>query len=195
MTLRPRRPCWRRGLDPRAVRSARSALAAAALALAGCATASGPPAKAIARDVSAGGASALRGAQTVWLADAISRTGAVAAGLDQEASVPATHDAALRETLERSLRRMHGLELAPSRDAADLVLYFEQADRLRCFGCRQPENLWHWWGYVADRSGHELASLHGETEGGPDAAAQQFVRSVQSLARQAAPRGKGGAGR
>ena len=60
----------------------------------------------------------------------------------------------------------------------------QQADRLRCWGCRQPDDLWHWWGVVADRSGRPLASLHGESAGGPDEAARQFVRSVKSLARR-----------
>ena len=171
------------------------ALAAAALAAAGCATASGPPASAVAREVFGDNAEALRGARTVWLAGAVSRTGSLATGLDDGSSVAATGDtagAAVGEDLERAVRRTRGLELAPTRDAADLVLYFERADRLRCWGCRQPDDLWHWWGVVADRSGSPLASLHGETGGGPDAAALQFVQTVKSLARKSRRGGGGG---
>jgi hypothetical protein len=97
----------------------------------------------------------------------------------------------VREDLARAVGRVSGLELAPARDAADLVLYYEQADRLRCFGCRQPEDLWYWWGVVADPAGHELASLHGETEGGADAAARQFVKAVEDLVQRRPQRSSG----
>ena len=175
--------------------TARLAIGVAVLALAGCATASGPPASAVAKDVRGDSAEALRGARTVWLAGAISRTGSLATGQDDGSSQgvagAAARGADVSEELERAVRRTRGVELAPTRDAADLVLYFEQADRLRCFGCRQPDDLWHWWGLVADRSGRPLASLHGETAGGPDEAAEQFVQSVKSLARKTR-RGGGG---
>ena len=149
------------------------ALAAAALAAAGCATASGPPASAVAKEVYGDSAEALRGAHTVWLAGAVSRTGSLATGLDEGSSEAATHATA---------------------SGADVGEELERADRLRCWGCRQPDDLWHWWGVVADRSGSPLASLHGETGGGPDAAALQFVQTVKSLARKSR-RGGGGAER
>jgi hypothetical protein len=155
---------------------------AAALAMGGCATASGPPASAVAVEIRSGAADTLRGARTVWVAGAVSRTGTVAAGLSGQAAAPA-ESSDQSEALASAVRRQRGLELATARDAADLVLYFEQADRLRCWGCRQPENLWYWWGLVLDRSGRELASLHGETEGGPEAAAREFVKSVKTMAR------------
>jgi hypothetical protein len=162
----------------------RGAAIALVLALAGCATASGPPASAVAVEVRAG-AEAMRGARTVWVAGAVSRTGTLASGLDDAASAPAAESSDASEALASAVRRQRGLELATARDGADLVLYFEEADRLRCWGCRQPENLWHWWGLVLDSSGRELASMHGETEGGPPAAAREFVRSVRSMARRA----------
>ena len=119
----------------------------------------------------------------MWLAGAISRTGSLATGVED--APPAAADAAgadVSEELERAVRGTRGIELAASREVADLVLYFEQADRLRCWACRQPDDLWHWWGLVADRTGRPVASLHGETANGPDAAARQFIQSVKSLA-------------
>ena len=185
MTVPRRRS--RSGVAARAAEIARLLLAGAALVHAGCATASRPPATAVARDVGPGAAGALRGARTVWLAGAISRTGSVAAGVEEASAgapgaVPGSADAS--DELERAVRRTRGLELAPTRDAADLVLYFEQADRLRCWGCRQPDDLWHWWGLVADRGGHPVATLHGESAEGPDGAALQFVQAVKSLTRR-----------
>ena len=90
----------------------------------------------------------------------------------------------LGETLARAVRKARGIELAPARDRADLVLYFEQADRLRCFFCPQAEDRWHWWGLVMDPAGRELASMHGETTVGPGVPARHFVSSVKSLTRR-----------
>ena len=77
-----------------------------------------------------------------------------------------------------------GIELAPARDRSDLVLYFEQADRLRCFFCPQPEDRWYWWGLVLDPDSRELASMHGETAAGPGEPARQFVSGVKQLTRR-----------
>ncbi len=128
--------------------------------------------------------SALHGARTVWIAGAVSRTGGLASGSSGPDSAAAADSADVREELVSAVRTQRGLELAGARDQADLVLYFERADRLRCWGCRQPEDLWYWWGLVLDRSGRELASLHGETESGPPGAARQFVKSVEAMARR-----------
>jgi hypothetical protein len=150
-------------------------------ALGACATASGPSAASIAIDVRSGSAESLRGARTVWVAGAVSRTGTLASGASATGPAPSGDDAEVRDTVVEAVRGQRGLELAAARDRADLVLYFEQADRLRCWGCRQPENLWHWWGLVLDPAGRELASLHGETAAGPAAAARQFVESVKAM--------------
>ena len=163
-----------------------SALATAltAAALTGCATVSGPSAAAIAIDVYSGSADALRGARAVWVAGAVSRTGALASGAGAPGSAPTADASDARDAVLEAVRGQRGLELAGARDRADLVLYFEQADRLQCWGCRQPESLWHWWGLVLDPAGRELASLHGETAAGPAAAARQFVESVKAMARE-----------
>jgi hypothetical protein len=124
----------------------------------------------------------LRGARTVWIVEARSRTGELASGERGEADVGS---ADVREELASAVRRVRGLELAPARAAADLVLYFEQADRLRCFRCRQPEDLWYWWGAVHDRAGRELLILHGETKMGTRAPARRFVAELRALARGA----------
>ena len=126
----------------------------------------------------------MHGARTVWIADAVSRTGALASGSSGPDAASAADSTDVRDELISAVRTQSGLELAGARDQADLVLYFERADRLRCWGCRQPENLWYWWGLVLDRSGRELASLHGETESGPPAAARQFVKSIVTMARR-----------
>jgi hypothetical protein len=154
-----------------------------AIVLSGCASASGPPAAAVAVDVDDVSAAALAGSRTVWVAAAVSRTGTQASGSGDPESAPPAESSDVRDSLTSAVRSQRGLELASDRDAADLVLYFEQADRLHCWGCQQPENLWYWWGLVLDPSGRELASLHGETEGGAPAAARQFVESVASITR------------
>jgi hypothetical protein len=159
-----------------------------AVALAGCAATAGPEPSTVAIDLEDGAAAALRGARTVWIAGAVSRTGALASGADvsaQEQSLASGESADIRDELAGAVRQERTLQLASTRDAADLVLYFERADRLRCFGCQQPEGLWYWWGLVADRSGREIVSLHGETDGGAPAAARQFVKSVTAAARRA----------
>jgi hypothetical protein len=145
-------------------------------ALGACATVSPSPSRA-AVDLAPGGAHALRDARTVWIAGAVSRAGDVASGR------AATGDSADR--LREALRKGRRLELAASREQADLVLYFEQADRLRCWACRQPEGLWHWWGLVHDPTGRELASLHGETAAGADDAARRFAVELKKLLRHA----------
>jgi hypothetical protein len=163
--------------------SLRSAwLAALTAALAGCATASGPSPSATAIDQRSELVDAMHGARTVWIAGAVSRTGTLASGASDPDVASAADSTDVRDELISAVRTQRGLELAPARDQADLVLYFEQADRLRCWGCRQPEDLWYWWGLVLDRSGRELASLHGETGEGPPAAARQFVKSVKAMA-------------
>jgi hypothetical protein len=140
----------------------------------------------------------------MWIAAAVCRTGDSATGradwrlASKTASETTSETAAggtgkadggpafeVGESLREAARRVRRLELAPARDQADLVLYFEQADRLRCWACRQPGDLWHWWGVVSDASGRELASLHGETAGGADAAARQFMAGVRTLLRRA----------
>jgi hypothetical protein len=183
-----------------------------AVALAACAGTEGPPPSSVAVELATASTAQLRGARRVWIAGASSRTGDVASGMSRAAtSAPASASAPagtppdggaendgaaaagvdVREGLARAIRRVRGLELVDAREQTDLVLYYEQADRLRCYGCRQPEDLWYWWGVVADPAGHELASLHGETDDGADAAARQFAKSVKELTRR---RPKGAAG-
>jgi hypothetical protein len=157
-------------------------VAVTAAALAGCATASGPSPSATAVAVRSEAVSALQGARTVWIAGAVSRTGGLASGSSGPDSAAVVDSTDVRAELVSAVRKQRGLELAAARDQADLVLYFEQADRLRCGGCRQPEDLWYWWGLVLDPSGRELASLHGETAEGPPAAARRFVESVKAMA-------------
>jgi hypothetical protein len=156
--------------------------ALSAAALAGCATASGPSPSAVAVDARGETAGALHGARMVWIGGALSRTGTLASGSTDSDQAEAMDSADVTGDLVIAVRNQRGLELAGARDQADLVLYFEQADRLRCWDCRQPEDLWYWWGLVLDPSGRELATLHGETSEGPPAAARQFVKSVEAMA-------------
>ncbi|HVR30494.1 MAG TPA: hypothetical protein VMS86_13285 [Thermoanaerobaculia bacterium] len=111
------------------------------------------------------------------------RTGSLTA-----AGRPCSDPGGLAEELARAVRARRGIELAPARDQADLVLYFEQADRLECFLCRQPEDRWYWWGLVLDAAGRELVSLHGESTLGPRRPARRFVASVKALIEEGARR-------
>jgi len=174
--------------------AARSAVLAGAVTLAAAAGAGCAPPSAI--ETRPDARAALAGARTVWIAGAVLRSGAAAA---DEASAaielavsggPAgtAGDTDLRAELESAIRRVRGLELAAVRDRADLVLYFEQADRLRCFRCRQPEGRWYWWGFLYGGDGRELASLHGETTAGREAPARRFIAEVKALTRSPAVR-------
>jgi hypothetical protein len=124
---------------------------------------------------------ALAGARAVWIAGALSRTGDVASGLAE----PVGDGREITEELAGAVRRARGIELAPDREAADVVLYFEQADRLRCYRCPQSEDRWYWWGLVLDPAGRELARMHGETVAGKRTPAREFVAGVRSLTRRA----------
>jgi hypothetical protein len=163
--------------------------------LAACASGSPSPSAAAVR-LFPGSGGALRGAHTVWVAAAVSRSGSAATGSPDVPGAPASGagggastaaggSADVAAALQRALARVRRLELASTRERADLVLYFEQADRLRCWACRQPEGLWHWWGLVHDPTGRELASLHGETTAGADDAARRFAVELKKLLRHA----------
>jgi hypothetical protein len=177
--------------DDRAVRAA-AACGAALLAsclLAGCASVSPSP-SATAIDLAPGGAVGLHGARTVWIGSAVLREGDPLAGRldphDAGAAAAATSladdiVADLDGSLRAAVRKARRLDVVAARDRADLVLYFVVANRLHCWECRQPRDLWYWWGFVGDPEGRHLASLHGETEEGPDAAVRRFVAGVKSL--------------
>jgi hypothetical protein len=124
-----------------------------------------------------------RGPRSVWIADARSRTGTLATGERTEEQGERAID--VSEELRSAVRRVRGLELAPARDAADLVVYFEQADRLRCWRCPQPEDRWYWWGLICDAAGRELVILHGETATSSAAPARRFAAAVKAFAREA----------
>lgn len=90
----------------------------------------------------------------------------------------------LRSELEGLIRRDGVFTLAESRDQADLVLYFEQRDRLVPLEAGAQAVRWHWWGFVWGPAGEELASLHGEVEKGRASAATSFMRALRRLVRR-----------
>jgi hypothetical protein len=143
-----------------------------------------PSPSAPALDVATGSALALRDARTFWVERALSYTGDTASGGDAARSASGDAPGDVSEAVKRALARAP-VELAPSRDRADLLIYFEQADRLRCWACRQPEGLWYWWAIVGDTSGRVLLSLHGETGRGRDAASEDFAAEMRALLRDA----------
>ena len=108
---------------------------------------------------------------TVFLDAAVARTG----------DPPQEED--LRREVEARLARGRP-SIAPLRDEADALLLFEQADRLACLACAQPEDRWHWWGFVLDPEGRELASFHGELSRASGVPSRAFVKQVRRVLRR-----------
>ena len=133
--------------------------------LAAVAVGCGPP---TAIEIAPGASPELARVESVFLDSALEMTG------------PERRERDLRNEVEARLAGR--VSIAPLRDEADVLLLFELSDRLDCFGCNQSEDRWHWWGFVFDSQGRELASLHGETSRQRrEGAVQQFVGKIGKI--------------
>jgi hypothetical protein len=102
----------------------------------------------------------------------------------------AVEEADLREQLDGRLSAGRRPSVAEHRDRADVLLVFEQSDRLACRECAQPLDRWHWWGFVFDREGDEIASWHDEVYQDRREPVMLFVKELRRLLRRARKAGR-----